>query len=64
IRERFRSYEKQTQWLNTEFQGFERENERNRTLIQARFEAVRDILQSKFTELRERIRNSFKKDNK
>ncbi|EAI4962288.1 mobilization protein, partial [Campylobacter coli] len=61
IRERFGSYEKQTQQLRAGFQGFETENTRNGAIKRARIETIRDIIQAKYTELRERIRNSFKK---
>ncbi|OOX97225.1 mobilization protein [Campylobacter coli] len=61
IRERFGSYEKQIQQLNTEFQGLERANARNREAKRTRIEAIRDFIQAKYTEFRERIRNSFKK---
>ncbi|MEF1531590.1 hypothetical protein QWV45_11365, partial [Neisseria gonorrhoeae] len=43
------------------FQGFETENTRNGAIKRARIETIRDIIQAKYTELRERIRNSFKK---
>ncbi|WP_206743266.1 hypothetical protein, partial [Campylobacter coli] len=61
IRDRFGSYEKQIQQLNTEFQGLERANARNREAKRTRIEAIRDFIQAKYTEFRERIRNSFKK---
>lgn len=61
IREHHTSYEKRTEQLRTGFQSFTREYKGNTILIQARIKAVRDIIQSKYTELRERIRNSFKK---
>ncbi|MFY4725610.1 hypothetical protein [Campylobacter jejuni] len=38
-----------------------RESTGDAILMQARIKAVRDIIQSKYTKLRERIRNSFKK---
>ncbi|EAI1792421.1 mobilization protein [Campylobacter jejuni] len=61
IREYHTSYEKRTEQLRTEFQGFETENTRNGAIKRARIETIRDIIQTKYTELRERIKNSFRK---
>lgn len=61
IRERFGNYEKQTQWLNAEFQGLERAITRYREIKRTRIEAIRDFIQAIYTELTERIKNSFRK---